>query len=131
MEVVRGAQVRGQHLGGGAHRLEAFHHPGERLVAGLLGGVGMLLGLGLRGLGDDLLVVADFEVHLHLRVREMAVLRRIVLIVGDLLHEIGRAALLEIVRDGGLVHRFLGAASGENDGNAQHCGENSTHFSSK
>ena len=99
MEVLGGAEVGGQHLRGGAHRLEAFHHAGDRLVAGLLGRVGVLLRLGLRHLGDHLLVLAHFQVHLDLAVGEVPVLRRIVLVVGDLFHEIGRAALLEILGD--------------------------------
>jgi len=103
-----------------AHRLQGFQE-------------GALLALEILEchLADLLLALADFEVHLDLRVRELAIRGRMVVgRLGHLIHEAGGAPLVQTFRDGGLVLRRLAlAAAGEehraregkdDDGSARH-----------
>jgi hypothetical protein len=72
-------------------------------------------------------VIADLEVHLDLPVGQLAVLRRVVLVVGRFLEDVDRAALLEIARDFGLIEHFFGFAAGDDNRECKESGEHATH----
>ena len=127
VKVFRGADVGRQHLGGGAEALESFHHAGDRLVARFVGCGGVLLRFLLRDLRDLFLVLAYLQVHLNLRVGELAVGRRRVFVVGDLLHQVHRAAFVEIALDRFFFDELLGATAEKRERGENGDSEYSTH----
>jgi hypothetical protein len=87
----------------------------------------VLLHLIFRDLRDRLLVLAHLQIHLHLRFLQPSILGRRVGVLRDLLHQIGRAALIEVFRDRRLVDELFGFASCENEGEREQQSEGTTH----